>query len=190
MNSKNRNIHHQLIDKCREGNQKAQMEIYKLYYKAMFNTSFRITGNKEEAEDVMQDAFLDAFSKIDQYDEKATFGAWLKKIVINKSIDQYKQQRIETVSVDEEKVDTIPESIEEDHFEILSYKMDMIRRAIEQLPDQYRIIVSLYLLEGYDHEEISGILDVSYDNSRTRFSRAKKKILKNLQQIKLMEQVN
>lgn len=156
----------------------------------MFNTSYRITKDREEAEDIMQDAFLDAFSKMDQYDEKATFGAWLKRIVINKSIDRYNRKRKEATSIEDENVSDIPENIEEDHFEVLSYKIDMIRKAIELLPDQYRIIVSLFLLEGYDHEEISEILGISYDNSRTRFSRAKKRILKNLREMKLQEMVN
>lgn len=180
LGKKIKNIHQHYIDACFENDQKAQFEIYKLYYKAMYNSAFRILNDRMEAEDVMQEAFLDAFRKIHQYDGTATFGAWLKRIVINKSIDALKKiknmdslESVEKVIIDIE---------DEDYHEVISYKIDEIRRCMRELPEAYRIILSLYLLEGYDHEEISQIMDISYNATRTKYSRARKKLLQLLKQ--------
>lgn len=178
--NKSRYIHEDLVNACKKGDQKAMFELYKLYYKTMYNTSLRIIGNSGEAEDIMQEAFLDAFQKIDSFDNRSGFGYWLKRIVINKSIDQYKKKK-ESHSIEEEEID-IPDKLEEDHLEVLSYKVEQIKKAINKLPENYRIIISLYLLEGYDHEEISEILGISYENSRARFSRAKRKLIKDLKE--------
>ncbi len=182
-----KNIHQELIDGCKQGDQKAMVELYKLYFKSMYNTSLRIVRDTGDAEDVMQDSFLDAFQKIDQYDERATFGAWLKRIVINKSLDQLKRNK-GNVSYEEVNPEILPET-QEDHLEVLSYQVEQIRKAIDSLPDDYRIIISLYLLEGYDHEEISKILDISYENTRTRYSRAKKRLIHDLHSYKINEAV-
>ena len=173
------NIHQELINACKINDRKAQYEIYKLYYKAMYNTAIRILGSPVEAEDVMQESFLDAFRKIGSYVEKATFGAWLKRIVINNSIDVLKgRQSFE--SIHDKEIEIEDEPIDENPIEILSYKTDNIRKSIESLPDRYRIILSLYLLEGYDHEEISKILNMNHGAVRTKYSRAKQKLLKEL----------
>lgn len=175
LGNKAKNIHQDLIDSIRLNDQKAQLKIYKLYYKAMYNVSLRILNDQMQAEDVMQEAFLHAFQRIEQYDGISTFGAWLKRIVINRSLDLLKKNK-GSIPFDETSHD-IPEVNEEDHLEVLSYKIEAIHEAIEQLADGYRIVLSLYLLEGYDHEEISRILDISYNASRTRFSRAKQKLV-------------
>jgi RNA polymerase sigma-70 factor (ECF subfamily) len=188
LGKKVKNIHDELISACMAGDQKAQFKIYKLYYKAMYNTSYRILNNQMEAEDVMQEAFLDAFQKIYQYDGTATFGAWLKRIVINKSIDRLKKIKYE-VSLDDIENDVF-ETQEEDYFEVLSTKIDAIREGIEKLRDSYRVILSLYLLEGYDHQEISDILGINYNAVRTRYSRARQKLLVNIKQVKLSDSIN
>lgn len=171
-----KNIHDELIRGCRENDRKAQVQVYKLYYKAMYNTALRILNDPAEAEDVMQESFLEAFRKIETYREESSFGTWLKRIVINKSVDVIRKSR-DMVSMDE--FDTeIPERLEdEDYIQVLSTKVDEIRKAIHSLRDDYRIILSLFLLEGYDHEEIAQILNISYNLSRTRYSRARKKLL-------------
>ena len=188
MNTLYKNIHQGLIDGCREGDRKAQFNIYKLYYKAMYNSALRILNDSAEAEDIMQESFLDAFQKIDQYGGLVSFGSWLKRIVINKSIDALKEAK-DFYTIEEDEFN-IPESIEEDYLEVLSYKIEKIRKAIENLPDDYRIIISLFLLEGYDHEEISKILGISYKLSRTRFSRAKKKLVESLKKSNVNELTN
>jgi RNA polymerase sigma-70 factor (ECF subfamily) len=167
-------VHHDLIKDCRKGNQKSQMQIYKLYYKAMFNTSFRITGNATDAEDIMQESFIDAFQKLDQYLEDGSFGGWLKRIVINNSLDFVKKQKPPIESIDHLTIVEDADFEETTNYE--TFRFNDIREAMEMLKDEYRIILSLYLFEGYDHEEISEILGISYNLSRTRYSRAKSQL--------------
>lgn len=177
MTEKKIDIHGDLVEACRENDRTAQIKIYELYYQAMYNTSYRIVNDPMEAEEIMQDAFLDAFRKISTFKGDATFGSWLKRIVINKSLDQIRKRK-ESASLVEGTIDipdnTADENVEE---ELIRYRVGEIVKALDRLPDNYRIILSLYLLEGYDHQEIAGILNISYNNTRTRYLRAKQKLL-------------
>lgn len=171
-----RNIHQNLIDGCKSGDQKAQFQIYKLYYKAMYNTSLRIVSDTMEAEDIMQEAFLSAFEKIDTYSGKVSFGAWLKKIVINRSLDMLNKQKAIFEDIDtHHELKSLPD--ETNNGGDSELRVEEVREAIKDLPDGYRIILSLYLLEGYDHDEISEILNISSSTSRSQLSRAKSKLL-------------
>lgn len=165
-----------LINECRQGNRKAQFEIYKLYAKAMYNVALRILNFEEEAEDVLQEAFLDAFTRIDGFKGDATFGLWLKQIVINKSINQLRKRKVEFVHIEE--IDVAEERDTEDSVagEDLQWKVEEIREAVALLPDRYRVVLTLYLFEGYDHEEISYILKIAEGTSRTQYMRAKMKL--------------
>lgn len=124
-----------------------------------------------EAEDVMQEAFLSAFKKIDTYRNEVSFGAWLKKIVVNRSLDHLKKRKVKFEEINERTT-----QIEDYQMETKEVDMKMLKSAIQKLPDGYRVILSLYLIEGYDHEEISQILGISNSNSRTQFLRAKNKL--------------
>lgn len=176
-----RDVHHELIKQCKKGKQKAQMQIYKLYYRAMFNTSLRIVNSAADAEDVMQDSFLDAFQKVDQYSEEGSFGGWLKRIVINNSLDFLNKKKSQIQLNDNLEVVEDTKDIDIDIDDEI--KIQDLKKALEKIKDEYRIIISLYLFEGYDHEEISDILSISYNLSRTRYSRAKKKLLQEIQSI-------
>ncbi len=171
METQYKNIHQELIDLCREGNEKAQFQLYRLYYKPMYNVSLRIVNDESEAEDVMQEAFLKAFRKIDTYRGDVSFGAWLKKIVIHRSLDQLKKRRVPLEEVND-RVLKLPE----EHELIGAVNIEMIKQVIRSLSDGYRTVLSLYLIEGYDHEEISQILGISNTASRTQYSRAKSKL--------------
>jgi len=175
-----RNLHQDLIDGCKNGDQKAQFQLYKLYYKAMFNTSLRIVCDTMEAEDIMQEAFLSAFEKINTYSGKVSFGSWLKKIVINRSLDSVSRNKaiFEDIDTHYELQEKADESALNDPDR--EEKMEAIMKAISNLPDGYRIILSLYLLEGYDHDEIGEILDISSSTSGSQLSRAKQKLLNEL----------
>ena len=172
-----KNLHQDLIDGCKTGDQKAQFQIYKLYYKAMYNTSLRIVNDTMEAEDIMQEAFLSAFDKIDTYSGTVSFGAWLKKIVINRSLDALGKRK--AVFEDIESHVGIRDDSYEDKArnEEIDVKVEEVKEAIENLPDGYRVILSLYLLEGYDHDEIADILKISSSTSRSQLSRAKQKLI-------------
>jgi RNA polymerase sigma-70 factor (ECF subfamily) len=171
-----KNIHEDLIRGCRVNDRKAQVQVYKLYYKAMFNTALRILNDQAKAEDVMQEAFLEAFRQIESYRSESSFGAWLKRIVIHKSIDEIRKAK-EVVSIDEMELEIADQNEDENYLQVLSTRVEEIRKAIHALPESYRIILSLHLLEGFDHEEITQILNISYNLSRTRYSRARKKLL-------------
>jgi RNA polymerase sigma factor (sigma-70 family) len=169
----NKNIHAKIIDRCIKGDQKAFYEIYTLYSKAMFNICFRITGNQEVAEDVLQEAFVNAFKNIQSYQGKATFGAWLKKIVVNKAISYLRKQQLKLVELE----DNLEPVLEDDTEDIgLAMKVETIREAIQKLPNGFRVVFSLYLLEGYDHREISEILGITESTSKSQYNRAKKKL--------------
>ena len=168
-----RDTHHQLIAQCKKGEQRAQIQLYKLYYKAMFNSSLRIVKSKADAEDIMQDSFLDAFNKIQQYSEEGSFGGWMKRIVINNSLDYINKYKAQSINENLE----IVEMTEDYEIPDRDIKLKDIKTALGNIKDDYRIIISLYLFEGFDHEEICDILNISYNLSRTRYSRAKKKLL-------------
>ena len=170
-----------LLQLCLEGNQSAQLEIYNCYYKAMYNTALRIVKNRDEAEDVMQEAFLNAFTKLHTFKGEVTFGSWLKRIVINNSIYHYrKQQKRNEVAIDDilYKVKDNDE-IDSDHGQT-ELKAQKVMEAMKRLKDNYRIALTLHLIEGYDYKEISKIMDMSYANCRTTISRAKESLRKKL----------
>jgi RNA polymerase sigma-70 factor (ECF subfamily) len=177
------NIHQDIIDRCRKGEQKAQFQLYKLYYKAMYNTSYRILNNRMEAEDAMQESFLKAFDKIETYSGKVSFGAWLKRIVINQSLDELKKNKIDDRFIEDEGVKLKETAGEDENDETeKNFNIDDIKEAMNDLPDGYRIVLSLYLLEGYDHDEISQILNISSSTSRSQYTRAKNKLKKQLKE--------
>lgn len=164
--------HAELVNECRTGNRKAQFELYKLYAKAMYNVALRIVNDDTEAEDVLQEAFLDAFNRISDFRQESTFGLWLKQIVINRSINYLRKRKVELVSLDEVEIADDP-IYEESETQL---KVEAIKDAMSELPDGYRVVLTLYLFEGYDHEEISHILKISENTSRSQYMRAKRKL--------------
>jgi len=175
-----KNLHQDLLDGCKTGDQKAQFQIYKLYYKAMYNTSLRIVNDTMEAEDIMQESFLSAFEKIDTYSGTVSFGAWLKKIVVNRSLDSLNRKKAVFEDIDSHTGIRDDSGDENARYEELDSRVEEVKEAIERLPDGYRIILSLYLLEGYDHDEIAEILSINSSTSRSQLSRAKQKLISEL----------
>lgn len=164
----------ELLQQCKLGVQSAQLEVYKRYYKAMYNTALRILNNSFEAEDVMQESFLVAFTKLSTFKQEVAFGAWLKRIVINRSLTQLKKNN----RVDEVSLEVVPEK-SEDEVEASDYtqlKAKEIVAAINQLKDNYRVALTLNLIEGYDYEEIAEIMNINNQNVRTTISRAKNRL--------------
>jgi RNA polymerase sigma-70 factor (ECF subfamily) len=182
------NIHQDIIDACKAGDRNAQFRIYKLYYKAMYNSSLRIVNDTLEAEDIMQESFLQAFQRIHSYTGTGSFGSWLKRIVTNKSLDAIRKRK-NLVSMEDEKLD-FPDIPEENREEEIQLQVAEVREAIGELPEDYRLIINLFLLEQYSHEEISEMLQISNNLSRTRLVRAKQKVLKILREKKLKSSFN
>ncbi|MFV0365560.1 MAG: RNA polymerase sigma factor [Mangrovibacterium sp.] len=167
-----KNIHQHIIDKCQRGDSKAQFELYRLYCKAMYNVSLQLLSNELEAEDVVQESFLKAFAMLHQYNESVTFGAWLKRIVINQSIDHLRKKKLDMA---DSKDEGLPE-MEEDVMWSEDIDYERLHDAMAQLPEKHRVVFSLFVLEGYDHEEIAEILQINYSTSRSHLARAKIKL--------------
>ena len=170
-------IHAGLIDKCREGDRRSQFEIYKLYYKAMYNICLRIVKNRNDAEDITQEGFISAFSNISTFTGSVTFGAWLKRIVINRSLDFLKKNKLNLISIEEVNIS----EKDDEELDYKKYEAKQIKDAVSQLTDGYRVVASLYLFEGYDHDEIGEILGITSSASRSQLTRAKKKVIELLE---------
>lgn len=159
-----------LVEQCKVNDRKAQLKLYKQYCDGMFGVAMRFLKNSDDAEDVLQESFIKAFQKIHQFKGDVTFGAWLKRIVINKSIDFLKSKREKIVELNESYMHITED---EDWTVEEGITMDEVRQAIETLPEKYRYVVMMYLLEGYDHGEISQVLDLTETTCRTRLLRGK-----------------
>ncbi len=159
-----------LIEECRQGSARAQFRLYNQYSKAMYNLAYRILNNREDAEDILQEAFVDCFRNLNTFRFESTFGAWLKKILVNKCINQLKKKKIDLTLCENLPVDIYEEDAD------VTYDTTKIFKGIEKLPDGYRVILTLYLLEGYDHQEIAQILGITESTSKSQYSRAKDKL--------------
>lgn len=168
----NKDIHFHLVERAKHNDGAAQHELYNLYAKAMLNVSFRILNNREEAEDVLQEAFVSAFRNIGNYRGDSTFGAWLKRIVINSSLNLIKKRKADFVDVDS--AAAIEDESEQGTDEVLS--IEKIKAALADLPSGFRTVMSLYLFEGYDHKEIAEIMQITESTSKSQYNRAKKKM--------------
>ena len=171
----------ELVDRCKEGDPQGFALLYQKYARAMYNTSLRIVANPADAEDVLQDSFTDAFRSLNDFHYKSTFGAWLKRIVINKSINQLRKRKMDLIDIEATQIRLLPDEEVPDENEI-RLKVEDIRRVVLLLPNGYRTVLSLYLFEGYDQEEIADILRVSHATVRTQYMRAKQKLLGLLKQ--------
>ena len=165
-------IHRDIIELSKARNSQAQFQLYRLYAKAMYNICYRIMNNREEAEDMLQESFTEAFMKIDTFRFESAFGAWLKRITVNKCINALKKRKAELVYTD-----TVSDSRhEEEEFDPRGLTVAQVQHAMEELPEGYRLVFSLFLLEGYDHGEIAQILGISESTSKSQYTRARQKI--------------
>lgn len=177
------NLHQQLIDRCRRGDTKALEDIYKLYSKAMYNISLRIVREPADAEDAMQDAFIKAFQKLDTFIDNSSFSAWLKRIVINTSLDLLRKKSRGPLLSDEVLTNHVADDPrqEAENWDEVEVTYGRVKQAIENLPEGYRLVVNLYLIDGLDHSEIGELLGISESTSRSQLARAKKRLLEVLQ---------
>lgn len=166
--------HQDLVELTRAGNQLAMYQLYNKYARAMYNICYRMMNNREEAEDMLQEAFTEAFRKIESFSWQSTFGAWLRRIVVNRCINAIHKKKIILHYADDIEEHDAPE--EEDPFIHIDLEVEKVRKAISKLPDGFRVIFSLYALEGYDHTEIAEIVGITESTSKTQYMRAKQKL--------------
>jgi len=159
-----------LVAKCKKNDRKAQMQLYEQYCHGMFCVAMRFLKNEDDAQDAMQEAFINAFQKLEQYKGEVSFGAWLKKIVVNRCLDYIKTKKEHTVSLNE----TYMQVAEDDDWTVDDgISLQEVKNAMLKLPEKYSTVIQLFLVEGYDHEEISEILGISNTACRTRLLRGK-----------------
>ncbi|MEO0571856.1 MAG: RNA polymerase sigma factor [Bacteroidota bacterium] len=163
----------ELVEQCKANDRNSQLLLYRKYCEGMFCVAMRFLKNEDDAEDVLQESFIKAFQRIHQFKGEVTFGAWLKRIVVNGCIDFLKSKKQRMVELDESYMHIADE---EDWKVEDTIDLKEVKNAIEQLPDNYKYVVQLYLIEGYDHNEIAGILKISETASRTRLLRGKGKL--------------
>ena len=163
------------MEGCRKGDPAAQFELYRLYSQAMYNVCLRMVRTEGDAEDLLQRSFVDVFTHIRQFGFQSSVGAWIKRIVVNNCINHLRKKRLLTEELTDRHHPT-PEKPDDCPDADAVYRTAGIRAALLQLPDGYRAVFSLYLLEGYDHREIAEILGISEATSKSQYSRAKAKL--------------
>lgn len=165
-------LHDDLVAGCMRGDRQSQYKLYRSYSKAMFNICIRMLNNRMDAEDVLQLSFVDVFRNLKKFRGDSTLGAWIKRIVINNCLNHIRKNKVIIEDLTENEFDTA----DEPDLSPQSYDVKAIHEAIKELPEGYRVVLNLYLLEGYVHEEISEILGISVSTSKSQYSRAKKKL--------------
>lgn len=164
----------EIIARCLVGDSRAEYELFKLYGRAIYNACYRIVNHSETAKDMLQEVFVKIFKNLSSYSDQFKFYTWAQRIAVNHCINHQKKMGVDYDFKEDMGVYDSAESVDE--YESQSYKVEQVKDSIMQLPSGYREILSLYLLEGYDHREISEILGISESTSKSQYSRAKKKV--------------
>lgn len=166
-----------IIEQCNKGEHKAQMQLYTAFYKRVYNACYRVLYDSFEAEDAMQESFLKVFSSLRNYSDSIPFEAWLVRIAINTSIDKLRKKSLEIVNLNENINYDVIDSDDSDDWEMILDKVDQVKSAIQKLPEASRLVINLYLVEGYDHEEIGEILNIAPGTARIQYMRAKQRLI-------------
>lgn len=166
----------QLIIKCKKNDSAAQGKLYRLYAKQLYSLCLKYSKNNAEAQDNLQDAFITIFEKINQYNGKGSFEGWMKRIVINTALQRYRKSS----TLDVIKDDTIVDEVVEVESESVS--LDFLLHIVQQLPDRYRLVFSLYVLDQYSHKEIAALLNISVGTSKSNLSRARSILKEKIQE--------
>jgi RNA polymerase sigma-70 factor (ECF subfamily) len=169
-----KSITSQLIEDCKKGKQAAYNQIYQQCAKGVYNAIWRIVRNTEEAEDILQDTFMSAFTTIQNFRGDASLFGWIKRIGINKSLNAVKKNKIELI-VDEQVLEKSPAEEEQD-WEEATMEVSEIKDKLNELPEGFRLVLTLYLFEDYTHREIAESLGISESTSKTQYLRGKKKL--------------
>lgn len=171
----------QLIENCKINDTKAQGELYKLFSSKLFSICLKYSRNYAEAEDNLQDAFLTIFNKIEQYKNKGSFEGWLKRITVNTALQRYRNEKVFDI-VNENTIEEVEIEIEEDNF-----SLDYLLQIIQELPDRYRLVFNLYVLDGYSHKDIAEMLEINVGTSKSNLARARQILKKNIEDYKLSQ---
>lgn len=166
-----------IIEQCKTGERRAQMQLYTTFYKRVYNTCYRVLRNAGEAEDAMQESFLKAFSNLDSYAGSVPFDAWIVRIAVNTSIDKLRKKELELINLNENIQYGLPDTDDNEDWERILNRVEEVKAAIEKLPESSRLIINLYLIEGYDYQEIAEILNIAPGTVRIQYMRAKQRLI-------------
>lgn len=157
----------QLIKKCKKQDPRAQEQLYKLFGSKLFSLCLKYSNNYASAEDTLQDSFITIFNKIEQYKNQGSFEGWLKRITINTALQKFRKQKVFEI-VGEEQIEDVEVDVNEDEI-----SLDFLLSTIQELPDRYRLVFNLYVLDGYSHKEIASMLEISVGTSKSNLARAR-----------------
>lgn len=164
-----------LIKRCRKGDREAQYALYQQYARPMLNVAHRIVNDAEEAADVVQEAFVDIFAKLDTFRGEATLGAWIKRIVVNKALNALRQHKRWHPDTLGEQAEQLPEE-ESSSITWPTLSVEEVKSAVHALPDGYRTVLTLFLFESYSHQDIADTLGISLSTSKSQYHRARLKL--------------
>lgn len=170
----------EIIQQCKKNEYSAQLEVYNTYKHLLYNSCYRILKDKHYAEDVVQDAFIKGFQKIDQINDEGNLAAWFRRIAINMCLDSIRKEK-KTVWVEETLILETAYELEDELSANDRISIDFIKTCIDQLTDKYRVILVLYLIEDYTHKEIAELLDLKESTVRNQYARGKKILLETIE---------
>ena len=173
----------QLIENCKSNDTKAQSELYKLFSSKLFTVCLKYSRNYVEAEDNLQDAFLTIFKKIEQYENKGSFEGWLKRVTINTVLQQYRNEKVFDI-ISETIVDEVEIEVDEDDLSI-----DYLLKIIQELPDRYRLVFNMYVLDGYSHKDIAEMLGINIGTSKSNLARARQILKQTIEDYKTTQRL-
>jgi RNA polymerase sigma-70 factor (ECF subfamily) len=173
----------QLIENCKANDTKAQGELYKLFSSKLFSLCLKYSKNYAQAEDNLQDAFLTIFDKIEQYKNKGSFEGWLKRITINTALQRYRKEKVFEIVKENEIVDVEVEIDDE------AISLDFLLKIVQELPDRYRLVFNLYVLDGYSHKDIAKLLEISVGTSKSNLARARQSLKKSIEKHKITRSI-
>lgn len=171
----------QLIENCKKKNTKAQGELYKLFSSKLFAICLKYSRNRAEAEDNLQDAFLTIFNKIEQYKNKGSFEGYIKRITVNTVLQRYRNEKVFEL-INENIIEDARVEIDEENISI-----DYLLQIIQELPDRYRLIFNLYVLDGYSHKDIAHMLDINIGTSKSNLARARQILKKTIENYRVVQ---
>ncbi|WP_025742857.1 RNA polymerase sigma factor [Aquimarina pacifica] len=157
----------QLIKRCKKKNAVAQEQLYRLYSSKLFSICLKYSSDYASAEDTLQDSFITIFDKITQYKNKGSFEGWIKRITINTALQKYRKQKVFDI-INEQQIEEVDVEVNEEEI-----SLDYLLKIIQQLPDRYRLVFTLYVLDGYSHKEVAEMLEISVGTSKSNLARAR-----------------
>lgn len=166
---------HILVKECQANKRTAQGEIYKMFSAQLFSVCLRYTNNYEDAQDTFQEGFITIFNKIDQYRFEGSFEGWMRRIMVNTCIEKHRSKNHLYV-VNEEIITDTEEDLYDNEENNEEYSYEEILSFIQELPDRYRQVFNLYVIEEFSHLEIAEMLDISVGTSKSNLSRAREKL--------------